>query len=191
MNITFFDACKGTIAGGEDALQFDRFICSQTIVMALEGVPAFYIHSLLGTPNDHEGVAKTEVNRAINRHRWDYPQLRELLEDGTTIHARTLNALKERIAIRTAHSPFNPNATQFTMQLGDDIFGVWRQSRDRSQSIFAMHNVTDREVDVPLTSINLIDGEAWWDILTGQRIDAAAPSLHFAPYQCRWISNRP
>ncbi|WP_417257988.1 sugar phosphorylase [Celeribacter sp.] len=191
MNITFFDACKGTIAGGEDALQFDRFICSQTIVMALEGVPAFYIHSLLGTPNDHEGVAKTEVNRAINRHRWDYPQLRELLEDDTTIHARTLNALKERIAIRTAHSPFNPNATQFTMQLGDDIFGVWRQSRDRSQSIFAMHNVTDRAVDVPLTSINLIDGEAWWDILTGQRIDAAAPSLHFAPYQCRWISNRP
>ena len=191
MNITFFDACKGTIAGGEDALQFDRFICSQTIVMALEGVPAFYIHSLLGTPNDHEGVAKTEVNRAINRHRWDYPQLRELLEDDTTIHARTLNALKERIAIRTAHSPFNPNATQFTMQLGDDIFGVWRQSRDRSQSIFAMHNVTDRAVEVPLTSINLIDGEAWWDILTGQRIDAAAPSLHFAPYQCRWISNRP
>ncbi|ALI56687.1 sugar phosphorylase [Celeribacter marinus] len=191
MNITFFDACKGTILGGQDDLQFERFLCSQTIVMALEGVPAFYIHSLLGTPNDHDGVAKTDVKRAINRHRWDYPALRAQLDDPASIHARVLDALKSRIAIRTAHKPFNPNATQFTMQLGEEIFGLWRQSRERDQSIFAMHNVTDRPVTIPLQSINLIEGEEWWDILTGARIDPAKRDLTFAPYQCRWLSNRP
>ncbi|MEL7454067.1 MAG: sugar phosphorylase, partial [Pseudomonadota bacterium] len=74
LNITFYDMMKGSVGG--DAYQFDRFICSQTIVLALEGIPAIYIHALLATPNDTDGVRKSGVNRAINRHRWDYPTLR-------------------------------------------------------------------------------------------------------------------
>ena len=191
LNITFFDALKGTIEGGEDDKQFERFLCSQTIVMALEGVPAFYIHSLLATSNDHAGVEKTGVNRAINRHRWDYPALRAHLDDPQSLNARVLSALKSRISVRTAQRAFHPNATQFTMQLGDEIFGIWRQSPARDQSIFALHNVTDQEVCVPLISINLIEGEDWFDLLTGEKIDLSVGELNFAPYQCRWISNRP
>ena len=47
LNITFYDAMKGTF-DGEDGNQFNRFVCSQTIPMAMEGIPAFYVHSLLG-----------------------------------------------------------------------------------------------------------------------------------------------
>jgi sucrose phosphorylase len=49
INISLFDAMKGTVAG-EDEWQIERFLCSQTIMMSLEGIPAFYIHSLLGHP---------------------------------------------------------------------------------------------------------------------------------------------
>jgi sucrose phosphorylase len=52
INISLFDALKGT-AKGEDEWQIERFLCSQTIMMALEGIPAFYIHSFLATPNRH------------------------------------------------------------------------------------------------------------------------------------------
>ncbi|WP_339696516.1 sugar phosphorylase [Celeribacter baekdonensis] len=189
LNITYFDALKGTIEGGEDGLQVARFICSQSIVMALEGVPAFYIHSLLATHNDHTGVEKTGVNRAINRHRWDYPELRALLDDPESLNAQVLAALKDRIAIRTAQKAFHPNATQFTMQLGDAFFGIWRQSPARDQSIFAINNLTSQDAEIPHISINLIEGEDWYDLLSGEKIDLSVPNIRFAPYQSRWISN--
>lgn len=189
LNITFFDALKGTIEGGEDAHQIARFLCSQSIVMALEGVPAFYVHSLLATHNDLDGVEKSGMNRAINRHRWDYPELRGLLDDPTSVNAQVLEALKDRIAIRTKQKAFHPNATQFTMQLGEKIFGLWRQSLNRDQSIFALHNVSDEAQVVPTLSINLIEGEDWYDLLTGKKLDLSDGVLTFAPYQCRWVSN--
>lgn len=189
LNITFFDALRGTVAG-EDDLHIDRFIASQTIVMALEGIPAFYIHALLATPNDLDKMAKTGMKRAINRHNWDYPRLRELLADPDSITARVLNALKARIRLRGKQPAFHPNATQFTLQGDPRIFGVWRQSLDRDQSIFALHNVSDQLVAVDPVTLNMIDGDTWTDLLSGERVAAIDDMIRFAPYQCRWISNR-
>ena len=189
LNITFFEAMKGTLKGTDD-LHFDRFIASQSIVMALEGIPAFYIHSLLATPNDHARVEKTGMKRAINRHRWDYPTLRRLLADPDSMQARVLGELKRRIRLRGRQPAFHPNATQFTLQVDDRIFGVWRQSLDRDQSIFALHNVSDQEVTVDPLSLNMIDGDRWTDLLTGEDVPAGGAPITFAPYQCRWISNR-
>ncbi|MEM8572013.1 MAG: sugar phosphorylase [Pseudomonadota bacterium] len=190
INVTFFDAMKGTLAGPDD-FQVERFVCSQTIVMALEGIPAFYIHSLIATPNDIGGVERSGVNRAINRHRWEYPALQALLDDPSSVNARVLSEMKRRLTIRRRQAAFHPNATQFTMHLGDKIFGFWRQSRERDQSIFALHNVSNETVDVPLVAINLISGEKWVDLLSGETFRAARGTVSFAPYQCRWISNRP
>ncbi len=189
LNVTFFDALKGTLKG-EDDLQLQRFLCSQSIVMALEGIPAFYIHSLIGTHNHMAGVEKTGINRAINRRRWNYPDLRAYLDDENSSHARVLSEMTARIQIRRKQEAFHPNATQFTMQLGDDIFGFWRQSYDRSQSIFALHNVTDRELTIPAVSINLIGGHDWFDLLSGEKVNEHTSEITFAPYQCRWITNR-
>ena len=189
LNITYYEAMKGTV-DGQDEWQFDRFLASQTIQMALEGIPAFYIHSLLGTGNDYAGVERTGQNRTINRKRWDYPELRAELEDPSSIHAKVLGAMKERIRIRAHQPAFHPNATQFTLHLGEKLFGFWRQSLDRDQSVFAIHNVTKEEVSIPAMSINLITGMKWVDLLSGEAIDPSRGEISFAPYQCRWISNR-
>ena len=190
LNITFFEAMGGTFKG-KDSHHFDRFICSQTIVMSLEGIPAFYIHSLLATPNDHAQVDHRGMNRAINRHRWDYPALQALLADPQTDQARALGALTGRLKLRGAQMAFHPNATQFTVSLEDPrVFGIWRQSLDRRQSIFALHNVSDQSVTVPTTSINMIEDENWVDLLSGEAITHDAPAITLAPYQCRWITNR-
>lgn len=189
INTTFYEATGQTFAG-KDAHHFDRFICSQTIVMSLEGIPAFYIHSMLATPNDHEQVEYRGMNRGINRHRWDYPTLNALLDDPDTQHARVLAAMSERLRIRAQQPAFHPNATQFTMPLSDGVFGVWRQSLDRHQSIFALHNVSDQAVDVSHMSMNLIDDETWIDVLSGDAIDMTRDAITLAPYQCRWITNR-
>ncbi|MBL3567964.1 alpha-amylase [Rhodovulum sp. BSW8] len=189
LNITWFEAMKGTFAG-EDQWQVDRFLCSQTIVMALEGIPAFYVHSLLATPNDHAGVEKTGVKRAINRHRWDYPALLALLDDPSSLQALVLRQMKRRIGIRRRQPAFHPNATQFTLHLDHRLFGLWRQSLERDQSVFALHNVSAEDLSVSPMAINLIGGEDWVDLLSGERISPTGTEIPFAPYQCRWISNR-
>lgn len=189
MNVSLFDALKGTITG-EDDYQIQRFICSQTIAMALEGIPAFYIHSLLATPNDQNGVELSGHNRAINRHRWNYPELRKHLKDEGSNQSKILNTIKDRIHIRTQQPAFHPNATQFTLQLGDQLFGFWRQSIDRAQSIFSVNNMSNERVNVPLMSLNLIGGDDWVDLLTGERLSEEVSEITFEPYQSRWISNR-
>ncbi|MEM1376469.1 MAG: sugar phosphorylase [Pseudomonadota bacterium] len=189
LNITFFDAMKGTF-DGEDEWQMERFLATQTIQMALEGIPAFYVHSLLATSNDYVGLEKTGLNRSLNRKRWDYNELRALLDNGDSVQARVLAEMKRRISVRREQPAFHPNGTQFTMQFGQEIFGFWRQSIDRDQSIFAMHNVTKHEVRVPVLSINLIGGDVWTDLLSGESVRADGGDIIFAPYQCRWVSNR-
>jgi sucrose phosphorylase len=190
LNTTFYEAMGRTFKGA-DAHHFERFICSQTIVMSLEGIPAFYIHSLLATPNDHAQVAHRGMNRAINRHRWDYPQLRALLADPETPQAQVLKALSERLQLRGQQAAFHPNATQLTMNIDDDrVFVIWRQSLDRSQSIFALHNISDTALTLPVSALNLIDDETWLDLLSDAPVDAAADEITLAPYQCRWITNR-
>ncbi|MYM55763.1 sugar phosphorylase [Thalassovita mangrovi] len=189
LNITWYEAMKGTFAG-EDQWQFDRFMTSQTLIMALEGIPAIYVHALLGTPNDHEAVEKRGSKRAINRHHWDYAQLNHLLEDPESTQSRVMSELLRRMLVRRKQKAFHPNATQFTLQIDERLFGLWRQSLDRDQSIFALHNVSADALTISPMSINLIDGENWVDLLSGQKIDPGSAEISFAPYQCRWISNR-
>jgi sucrose phosphorylase len=190
LNTTFYDAMSRTFEGADEH-HHTRFICSQTIVMSLEGIPAFYIHAMLATDNDHASVEKRGMNRAINRHRWDYPSLRKLLDDSETRHARALLDLSDRLKIRQSQAAFHPNATQFTVNMGDEsIFGIWRQSLDRHQSIFALHNVSNAEVRVPSAALNLIEDQHWMDLLSGDTIDATAAEVIVAPYQCMWITNQ-
>ena len=188
LNCTYFDALSHTFDGPDD-LQMARLLTSQTIVMSLEGVPAFYIHSLLATDNDHEGVEKRGMNRAINRYRWDYPTLRARLTNPDTNQAKVLSALSERLRLRSRQPAFHPNATQFTLRLDERVFGVWRQSLDRSQSVFALHNVSNAQVDIPLSALNLIADEDWIDILSGEKLTEHQAVIGLSAYQCRWITN--
>ena len=189
LNCTYFDALSQTFEGPDD-YHIARFLTSQTIVMSLEGIPAFYIHSLLATENDQEGVEKRQMNRAINRHRWDYPTLRAKLTNPETNQAKVLSALSERLRLRSRQPAFHPNATQFTLRLDERVFGVWRQSLDRSQSVFALHNVSSAQVDIPISALNLIADEDWIDILSGEKLVEGQVDVSLAPYQCRWITNR-
>ena len=189
LNVTFFDALGATF-DGETAHHVERFLASQTIVMAMEGIPAFYIHALLATGNDHAGVEKTGIARAINRHRWHYPDLQARLKDPASLQSRVLGELKRRMGLRARQPAFHPNATQFTLQLDERVFGLWRQSLDRAQSVFALHNVSADEIEIDPTAVNLIEGDAWRDLLSGERVAPLGAPIKLAPYQCRWISNR-
>ena len=189
INISLFDALKGT-AKGEDEWQIERFLCSQTIMMALEGIPAFYIHSFLATSNHYAGVATTGHNRSINRYKWDYPQLAQKLNDPNSTQTLVLQEMSRRIQIRRRQPAFHPNATQYTLHpLNKSLFAFWRQSIYREQSIFCINNLSDRPQELQLTDINLICIDPWHDLLSGQIIADISDRFLLQPYQCAWITN--
>ncbi|MGB7328635.1 MAG: sugar phosphorylase [Rubripirellula sp.] len=189
LNVALFDALQGTVAG-TDEWQVERFLCSQTVMMGLEGIPAFYIHSLLGTGNDLDGVVASGQNRSINRHKWDWSDLQERLGDDQSVHAQVFRELTRRMQLRRRHAPFHPNATQFTLQLGEPFFAFWRQSTDRSQSIFCVYNMTSQVQELRLSDLNLISTDAWYDAISGLRLDDQTSVLELTPYQSLWITNR-
>jgi sucrose phosphorylase len=188
INIALYDALQGTIEG-EDKLGFYRFICAHSIMLGLEGIPGIYIHSLLGTRNDYEKLENTQQNRAINRHRWDYNALKEKLSGHPDHHKNVLFALKHLINIRIKQKAFHPNATQFTLHLREQLFGFWRQSQDRAQSIFCISNVSKNTLELSLSELNLIITESWYELITGAKIAPAQETVSLLPYQTLWISN--
>ena len=189
LNISLYDAFKGTIAHGKDGFQVERFICAHTILLALEGIPAFYIHSLLGTENAHELKEQTGHARSINRYKWDEKALKEALATPESHHSKVFKELKRRIEIRKKQPAFHPNATQLTLHLGDALFAFWRESLDRDQSIFAIHNVSDQSVSVPLHELNLISTENWQDLLSGKALNNLNQEITLEPYASAWLSN--
>jgi sucrose phosphorylase len=192
INISLWDAMSRHAEHeleGADQWQHQRFLCAHTILLALEGIPAFYIHSLLATGNDYDRLKASGHKRHINRHRWHAQTLQASLNDPNSRHARILCDLKALIATRRKQPAFHPNATQFTLHLGDAIFAFWRQSLDRKQSIFALNNVSDQIQHVPLSEINLIDTEDWVDLISGKPLDMMTADIVLAPYQSIWLSN--
>jgi len=188
MNISYFEAMQGTMQGPDDH-QIDRFMAAMAIMLALEGIPAIYIHSLLATPNGYEEVNLTGRNRSINRRQLDYDEVTTKLADPVTVEAQVFTRLLSLVDIRKKQQAFHPNAVQFTLALPKGLFGIWRQSLDRKQSIFAITNVTKEEKMLALADINLITGDHWWDLISGQIIVDIESYIALAPYQTVWISN--
>jgi sucrose phosphorylase len=190
INIAFYSALKGTLENADDGFQLDRFICSHAIMLALEGIPAIYIHSLLGTENDYQRVEHTGRTRSINRHVWQSETLEQVLTDTESHHYTVFSEMKRLLSIRNQQPAFHPNATQFTLHLGFEVFAFWRQSINRSQSVFSLSNVTSHQQVINLADINLINTDNWTDLISGQHYDDLDGQLILTPYQTVWISNR-
>ena len=190
LNIALFDLLKGTLQAGEDSHAFDRFVCAHAIMLGLEGIPAFYIQSLFGSRNDYHRLQHTGRNRSINRPIWHTDELESALSDRDNLHGRVFSELKRLIGLRRQQPAFHPNATQFTLHLGTAVFGFWRQSIQRDQSIFCLSNVTRQRQILNLSDINLISTDHWHDLISGDQYDDPGEQLGLRPYQTVWISNR-
>jgi sucrose phosphorylase len=188
INIALFDALQGTHKG-PDKWGYQRFVSAHAIMLSLEGIPGVYIHSMLGTRNDYDRLENTQHNRHINRHRWDYDELEKELSDDNSTHAKVYKTLIDLIEIRKKQKAFHPNATQFTLQLGPKVFGVWRQSIDKKQSIFCINNVSDQDITISLSELNLIGLDVWSDLITGESVNDISGEFELKPYQSTWLSN--
>lgn len=185
INITLFDALQGTNKG-PDRWQIARFICAHGVMLALEGVPAIYVHSFLATQNYYQGVEHTNHNRTINRYKWDEEELESLLKEDNH-HSAVFNEMKNLVKIRRNEISFHPNAEQFVLHISDELFGFWRQSIDRTEKIFCIYNMTDTDQSLDLTGLNLPHDGTWTDLISDVEYEDIYETVKLRPYQFVWL----
>jgi sucrose phosphorylase len=189
INISLWNALAGSAHQGPDQWQFARFLCAAGVMMALEGVPAFYIHSLFGTENDLERVDNTGHFRSINRHIWEMEDLDHVLNTPTH-HQKVFESVTKLTQIRRAQPAFHPNATQYILHMGENLFAFWRQSLDRRQSLFAVYNMTDQPQSFNLSELNLIATDEWTDLVSDAIYEDHLGKIILMPYQFVWLANK-
>lgn len=187
INISLFDAMQGT-RRGTDQWQVDRFICSQAIMLAMQGIPALYIHSMLATPNDLHGVEVSGRTRSINRKKWHYEELQSLLNSHNTPNNEVFNELKRIIAIRKNEPCFNPDNNQEIIEVSTGVFSLLRKEKDSGRQLFALYNVTLAPQQITIKDRpDLSDQNQWYDLITAKPVGNILPSVVLQPYQFIWL----
>lgn len=181
MNITYFDAMKGT-RKGEDAWQIIRFLCSQSIMMGLKGIPGVYFHSLTGTTNDYGNVSRDGGLRAINRKKWRVSELEDQLKAVTPTRF-VFKAMTQLLNVRRREPCFHPNAPQQILDLGPGIIAFTRGPLAGGRLLLAIHNVTEhpREITLPDSLAN----RPWENLLKHQQ--EHEHDLQLKPYYSAWL----
>ncbi len=188
-NITLFDLLSRTDYDKKGTYKIKRFLAAHAIMFSLEGIPGIYFNSLFGTSNDISKFKISKKNRDLNRHKWDLFNLQKKLGKKNSKESIVFSEIMKLLKIRKNQEAFHPNATQYTLDLGKKIYGLWRQSKDKRQSIFSVTNITSESVEFNLNRLNLIKNETWRDLINPKTKINGKNSIRLKPFETLWISN--
>jgi sucrose phosphorylase len=170
--------------GSGDSGNAARFLASQAIQYALPGVPATYIHSLLGSRNWTEGVQQTGRARTINREKLQVDRVIAELEDPASFRYRVFHPYLNLIKMRRSLKAFHPNAAFEILKIDPKVFAIKRTCDD--QTIYALTNISSNAITVTLSEAE--PPEAMTDLITGTRIEPKSITLQ--PYQYAWLTTQ-
>ena len=181
MNITYVDALLNKDIE-VDTYHARRFLATQAIQFVLPGVPATYIHSILGSRNWEKGVRHTRRARTINREKMQVDNVLSELKDPETFRSRIFFPYIELIKVRKKQQAFHPNSSFEILEIDPKVFGIARYCKD--QTIYALTNISSKHVSVSLSGKKVPSQTK--DLLTGKEF--ATDSFLLNPYQFVWLS---
>lgn len=188
LNITYFDAFRDLDENSSE-LQYRRYLCSQIMMMSLQGLPAFYLHNFTATSNDHDQVTETGVKRDINRKQWLYGDLQEKLHDSETMTHRVFYRLKELITVRKQKPAFSPLAEQKVLDKENDLFVMLRHSQEFDEKIVVVANVTGSNKVLKRSYVQPLADLAHpiKDLISGRTIKEDQ-EIELNPFQVMWLT---
>jgi glycosidase len=181
LNITYVDALLNP-ESKIDLWHIPKFLASQAIQFVLPGVPASYIHSVLGSRNWKMGLRQTQRARTINREKLQVDEVLSQLKDPETFRSRIFNDYIKMIKTRKRQSAFHPNADFEILEIDPKAFVIARYAKD--QIIYAVTNISSKEIVVSLSGAR---ASLWMnDLITG--VNFRTDALKLNPYQFLWLS---
>ena len=176
LNITFVDA----MSDKDPAVHVQKFMASQAIQYALPGVPASYIHSLIGSRNWQEGFHRTGRARTINRQPLAVDDVITELKHAGSFRARIFSAYMKLIDMRTSHGAFHPKAPFKILSLSPDLFAIKRWNDQHA--VLALTNVTRDDIRADLSALA---PPTMTDLISGEKMPT--DPLCLRPYQYVWL----
>lgn len=133
LNINYQDALSSSEESDEQRIL--KFLAAETVLLSFQGLPAIYIHSLLGSRNDYYGKTTSGIPRRINREKLELDQLKDSL-DSDSSRSRIFHELVRRLNIRKEHPAFSPEASQQVHAAGSDILVIERACETEKITVY-------------------------------------------------------
>jgi sucrose phosphorylase len=126
LNINYFSAIA------EDSLDAPirarKFIASQSILLAMPGVPGIYAHSIIGSRNWQEGVKQSGISRRVNREKLSYAAFRGEMTAPASLREEVFKAYRNLLAARMTEKAFHPLAPLRILPTAQECFALLRES---------------------------------------------------------------
>lgn len=191
LNTVFFDALSDPTADEPLDRQIDRMCAAHAILLALAGVPAIYLHSLLGSRNWREGMEESGSLRTINRRKLDADEVGAQLDDPATLRHRLFRRLGRMLRVRRGHAAFHPNSPQVVREADPGVLVIDRATADGRSRVLCATSVvnTARLLDVPPTAG--LPADAFCEPLLGAPGATTSPDgrlrAEIAPFGVLWL----
>ncbi len=182
LNINYFDAMGGMECLITEEEMIQRFLTAHSVLLTLRGLPAIYVHSLIGSRGWKEGVNLTGANRTINRQKLLADEVIREIEDSTSRRARVWNGLKQMLSARRREAAFHPLADQQVVFGDERIFSLLRLDSKFGRDVFCVHNFSNDKVVVKLPDST----SAWRDLLSVSE-EEFKEVVWLLPYQHKWM----
>ena len=188
LNISWWSAMEDSSRDAK-RFQYERFILSQLLVMALKGVPAFYLPALLASENDIKSFSMTGQRRDLNREKFKSENLSAVLNNPESNANKNLKYLRYAMKVRSELKQFHPCSEMKCLSKGRSDIVVIKRSKGLD-SVFAIHNMTENKINYQLNDNDLpkiIDNDFnTHDFLTSTKYNYKNISLD--PFQVIWLS---
>ncbi len=188
LNISWWSAMSHN--GSDITLfQFDRFLLSQVFTLSLKGVPAFYLPSILASPNDLNSFRKTGQRRDLNREKFEASKLLDVLKNFNSPASRNISYLTHIVKVRSRLKAFHPEASMKCISTNSDNCIIFQRGLGE-ESIYVFCNMSSKCLNVsPLNELDLSEGcsnKRLLDNITGSYFNINTFNLN--PYQVVWFS---
>lgn len=181
LNITWSAAMR--TPGESDPLHIRRVLASQAFVLAMQGVPAVYFHSLVGTPNDEAGLEQSGHARRINRRKYSFSELAGLLASHPEQSA-IFDGYRRLLSIRNVQPAFHPDAQQKIIETNDPaVVAFVRECPENGHCVLVAANFSNspREFSVA----EFVTEPNWRDLIENRFY--AEQCIALAPCQIVWL----
>lgn len=191
LNINYSDAiAESNLSINERA---DKFLASQSIILAMSGIPGIYIHSLLGSGNWPEGVELLGQNRSINREKLDLQTLEEELSKPDSFRHRVFEGFRNQLHARSGEKNLHPSAPQKIVKTDHSFFCLIRGDLEKKPLLVLIHLSGKREslkLDASSLPASLLK-VSWKNIISKSTVKARLEgnSIYFDldPWQVFWL----
>jgi glycosidase len=195
LNINFLDALGDPAGKGESQkLIARRFLASQAILLAMQGVPGIYFHSLFGSRGWVEGVNETGRARTINRQKLLLSPLEDELNDSSSLRCAIFRGYHHLIEQRKSSPAFHPFGSQRILFCHEGVFCLLRSSIDESSHTLCLHNVTPdpQELYIDPSHLPFTKKTSLIDLIDKHPFQSSDAKWHIKlePYQVKWLDGK-